>query len=279
LFIAHSPAGAGHGPVKWDNRDMVWINLEGAVNVRDLGGLPTSDGGTIAAGQLLRSENLQELTGNDIARLVEEIGVTTVVDLRSSGEIATEGPAPLDALPGVRHAHHPVLREYLHVDSEAAVALLTKAIEADRARYPDDHLAGHYLGYLENRPDQVAGAMRAITTAPGAAIVHCAAGKDRTGVVVALALSVAGVGADDIVADYMATNERLDALVERLRRSRTYAADMAGRPVSVHAPRAESMRAFLAQLEARHGGAAAWLAAAGFGTGELDQLRAKLRQA
>jgi protein-tyrosine phosphatase len=258
---------------------MAWIDLEGAVNVRDLGGLPTGDGGVTAAGRLLRSENLQELTSTDIARLVDEIGVTTVVDLRSAGEIATEGPAPLDALPGVRHAHHPVLREYLHVGSESAVALLVEAIEADRARYPEDHLCGHYLGYLENRPDQVVGAMRAITSAPGAAIVHCAAGKDRTGVVVALALSVAGVGAQDIVADYMATSERLDALVERLRRSRTYAADMAGRPASVHAPRAESMRAFLAQVDARHGGAVAWLTAAGFGTDELGQLRAKLRQA
>jgi protein tyrosine/serine phosphatase len=267
------------GSVKWDNRDMVWIDLEGAVNVRDLGGLPTTDGGVIVAGRLLRSENLQDLTGGDVARLVDEIGLTTVVDLRSSGEIATEGPAPLDALPGVRHAHHPVLREYLHVDSEAAVALLVEAIEADRARYPDDQLCGHYLGYLENRPDQVVGAMRAIATAPGAAIVHCAAGKDRTGVVVALALSVAGVGAQDIVADYMATNERLEPLIQRLRRSRTYAKDMAGRPASVHAPRAESMRAFLAQLDARYGGAVGWLSAAGFAAGDLEQLRAKLRQA
>lgn len=258
---------------------MAWIDLEGAVNVRDLGGLPTGDGGSIAVGRLLRSENLQDLTKQDITLLVDEIGVTTVVDLRSAGEIATEGPAPLDAVPGVRHAHHPVLGEFLHADSEVAVALLLTKVEEDRARYPDDLLCGHYLGYLDKRPDEVAGALRAIATAPGAAIVHCAAGKDRTGVIVALALTAAGVGKPDIVADYMATGERLAAIVERLRRSRAYAGDMNGRPVSAHAPRAESMSAFLAQLEARYGGVAAWLAAAGFGADEFGQLRAKLVQA
>ena len=69
-------------------------------------------------------------------------------------------------------------------------------------------IGGHYLGYLEERPEEVAGALRSITTAPGAAIVHCAAGKDRTGVVVALALTMAGVEPEAIVADYIATGER-----------------------------------------------------------------------
>ena len=70
------------------------------MNVRDLGGLPTTDGGTTVPGRLLRSENLQELTPGDVARLVDEIGVTTVVDLRSTNEVTIEGPAPLDALAG-----------------------------------------------------------------------------------------------------------------------------------------------------------------------------------
>ena len=90
---------------------MGWIDLEGAVNVRDLGGLPTADGGSTMPGRLLRSENLQELSPADVAKLVEDIGVTTVVDLRTTGEREIEGPAPLDAVPGVHHAHHPVLLE------------------------------------------------------------------------------------------------------------------------------------------------------------------------
>ena len=73
---------------------MPWIDLDGAVNVRDLGGLPTEDGRGTARGRLLRADNLQELSASDVARLVRDIGVTTVVDLRSSAELTSEGPAP-----------------------------------------------------------------------------------------------------------------------------------------------------------------------------------------
>ena len=258
---------------------MTWIELDGAVNVRDLGGLPTSDGGTTVPGRLLRSENLQELSAGDISRLVDEIGLTTVVDLRSTNEVAVEGPAPLDALPGVRHAHHPLLREFLNVSDTAKAALVTEMAEEDRERYPDDFMCGHYLGYLENRPEEVTGALRSIATAPGAAIVHCAAGKDRTGVVVALALTVAGVEPEIIVDDYMATDERLEAIVERLARSRMYSNGVTSRPVQAHAPRAETMKAFLGQLGTRYGGLGDWLARHGFGPDDVSQLRAKLRQA
>lgn len=257
---------------------MTWIELDGAVNVRDLGSLPTTDGGMTVPGRLLRSENLQELSPADVTRLVEEIGVTTVVDLRSSNEVTIEGPAPLDALPGVRRVHHPVLKEFLDVSDTVKAALLTEAVAADRSRYPDDAMCGHYLGYLENRPDQVTAALRAIATAPGAAIVHCAAGKDRTGVLVALALTAAGVQPDAIVADYAASSERIEAIVERLSRSKMYAGGVTAVPVRAHTPRAATMRAFLEQLDARYGGAREWAAAHGLGAGEFGLLRAKLRQ-
>ncbi len=257
---------------------MPWIELAGAANVRDLGGLPTTDGGSTVPGRLLRSANLQELTPDDVALLVGQIGVTTVVDLRSVNELKIEGPAPLDAVPGVRHAHHPVLREFLDSSDTIRAALLVQAVEQDRERYPDDSLTGHYLGYLENRPAEVVGALRAIATAPGAALVHCAAGKDRTGVIVALALTAAGVEPDAIVADYAATNERLAAIVERLSRSKMYTGTLNGRPVQAHQARAESMKAFLEQLDLRYGGLPSWLAANGGGEADLGRLRAKLRQ-
>jgi len=257
---------------------MGWIDLEGAVNVRDIGGLPTADGGSTVPGRLLRAENLQELSPGDIAKLVEDIGVTTVVDLRTTGEREIEGPAPLDTVPGVRHAHHPVLLELGSASEAVAEALLVTKIERDRARYPDDITCGHYLGYLEERPGEVTGALRSIATAEGAAIVHCAAGKDRTGVIVALALTVAGVRPDAIVADYMATGDRIDAIIGRLRRSKTYAEDVSARPVQAHLPRSETMRAFLEQLDVRYGGLPRWLAGHGFADDELSRLRAKLRQ-
>jgi protein tyrosine/serine phosphatase len=257
---------------------MAWIDLEGAVNVRDLGGMPTEDGGSTVPGRLLRSENLQDLTPADVTKLVKEIGVTTVVDLRTTGELELEGPAPLDAVAGVRHVHRPVLRELGSPSDAASQALLVTKIERDRARYPDNVVTGHYLGYLEERPEEVTGALRDIATADGAAIVHCAAGKDRTGVLVALALTVAGVGPDAIVADYTATGDRIDAILGRLRRSRMYADDLSERPVQAHMPRAETMQAFLEQLDARYGGLPRWLAANGFGDDEIAALHAKLRE-
>jgi protein tyrosine/serine phosphatase len=125
----------------------------------------------------------------------------------------------------------------------------------------------------------VVAALRSIAHARGAALVHCAAGKDRTGVVVALALSVAGVRPDAIVADYAATGDRTEPLLARLRRSPTYSADVNRRPADAHRPRAETMTAFLAELDARHGGAAAWLTAHGLSQDDLELLRAKLRSA
>ena len=258
---------------------MTWIELDGAVNVRDLGGLPTADGGTTVPGRLLRSENLQELSAGDVARLTGEFGLTTVVDLRSSNEVTIEGPAPLDSVPGVRHVHHPVLREFLDVSDTVKAALLTEMAAVDRERYPDDPMCGHYLGYLENRPEEVTGALRTIAAAPGAAIVHCAAGKDRTGVVCALALSVAGVEPGVIVDDYMLTDERLEAIIERLGRAKMYARGVNSTPVRAHAPRAETMKAFLEQLDSRYGGLDAWLNGNGFSPDETSALRAKLRQA
>jgi protein tyrosine/serine phosphatase len=239
---------------------MAWIDLDGAVNVRDLGGLPTVDGGSTVPNRLLRSENLQELSPADIARLVEDIGVTTVVDLRTIGEREIEGPAPLDAVPGVRHAHHPVLLELGSASEAVSEALLVTKIEQDRARYPDDITCGHYLGYLEERPQEVTGALRSIATAEGAAIVHCAAGKDRTGVIIALALTAADVRPEAIVADYVATADRIDAIIERLRRSKTYAEDINSKFVHAHLPHPETMRAFLEQLDVRYGGLPRWLA-------------------
>ena len=140
---------------------MPWIELEGAVNVRDLGGLPTSDGGKTVGGRLLRADNLQELSPADVATLVREVGLTTVIDLRSTAELASEGPAPLDAIGSVRHVHLPVLPEQGHATDMVADVLLTRD-DRDRSRFPGDPRAGHYLGYLEDRPGQMAGALRTI---------------------------------------------------------------------------------------------------------------------
>lgn len=85
--------------------------MEGLVNLRDVGGMPTRDGGEISAGRLLRSDNLQGLTLGDIDRLLG-IGLTDVVDLRSEYEVDSEGPGPLAGYPGVRIHQHSLFREW-----------------------------------------------------------------------------------------------------------------------------------------------------------------------
>jgi len=159
---------------------MTWINLDGAVNVRDLGGLPLTAGGTTASGQLIRADNLQELTPGDVKKLVREIGVTVVVDLRSSAELRAEGPAPLEAVAGVRHAHYPVLPELGSAAEVVSNAILARS-KRDIERYPDDQQTGHYLGYLDERPDEVAAAVRSIATAGrrGARALRGRQGPDR----------------------------------------------------------------------------------------------------
>lgn len=265
---------------------MAWIQLDGAVNVRDLGGLPARGGLRIGARRLLRGDNLQDLSAADVALLTAEFGLTTVIDLRSPAEVTAEGPAPLTRLQSVRHAYYSLLPERYSLLPEPGAAAdvaadaLASRRDGARSRYPDDVRCGYYLGYLEDRPDQVVAALRCISRADGAALVHCAAGKDRTGVIVALALSVAGVRPDAIIADYAASGERIGAVMARLRTSATYGAEVSSRPAADDdTPRAETMAAFQDQLDARYGGVLGWLAGHEFDAADVGLLRAKLLDA
>jgi protein tyrosine/serine phosphatase len=254
---------------------VAWIDLDGAVNVRDLGALPTDDGQSTAGRRLLRADNLQDLSPSDVRLLVDDIGVTTVVDLRSPAEVASEGPGPLTRVGSIRHAYLSVLPERGAATDAAADALAMRR-DGARARSPDDIRAGYYLGYLEDRPEHVVEALRSVAWAPGATLVHCAAGKDRTGVVVALALSAVGVRRDAVVGDYAATAERMDAVLDRLRSSKTYGADIDKEPAEAHMPRAETMTVFLDQVDSRYGGVLRWLSDRGFGADDVASLRVKL---
>ena len=255
---------------------MTWLELDGAVNVRDLGGLPAGDGRQVVTGRLLRGDDLNDLSPADVTLLVSQIGLTTVIDLRSPGEVQARGPGPLTRQGLVRHRHHSLLPE---LGMTAAADAMTARVERAQARYPDDARCGLYLGYLEERPAQVVSALRDIARASGPVLVHCAAGKDRTGVVVALALSVAAVQRDAVIADYAATAERIGPLLARMRGSSAYAAGVTGQPDSEHVPRAETMAAFLDQVDARYGGARSFLSGHGFAAAEAAMLTSRLLQA
>ncbi len=267
-----------------------WVRLDGATNMRDLGGLPTHDGGTTRTGRVLRSDNLQTLTPGDVRRLVQDVRLREVIDLRTTAEVLLEGPGPLRAVPEVVHRHFTLLPErgqhtdVFAVEEDQPLDLPAGWVESLLPRQAPAHATeeppavGSYFGYLQDRSENVVGALRALTDGTrGAAVVHCAAGKDRTGVVVALSLAVAGVPHEEIVADYALSAEVIEALVAKLATSRTYAEDVGRRDVASHTPRAETMQRVLALLDERFGGPAGWLSAHGFGTDEQDTLRARLR--
>ena len=95
--------------------------------------------------------------------------------------------------------------------------------------------------------------------------------------VVALALTAAGVRPEAVIADYTATGDRAEAILDRIRRSRTYNWDVDSIPPERYRPRPETMAAFLEQMQASYGGVSRWLTENGLRPGELDLLRAKLR--
>jgi protein-tyrosine phosphatase len=256
-----------------------WVDLDGVVNMRDVGGLPTVDGGTVRSRRLLRSDNLQDLTESDIRHLVEVLGVTDVVDLRSNVEFHAEGPGPLTRTTLTHHRHSLFRDDDVEVSVEDALVLPWQD-EGTKARlrsHDDDYWASHYLGYLAHRPDSVSAALQVVSQSRGATIVHCAAGKDRTGTVVGLALSVAGVSDEDVVADYVATGERIERVVARLMARPAYGEVLAGQPMDHHRPKPETMQRILGVLADQYGGAAGWLSAQGWSEDEITALRESLR--
>jgi protein-tyrosine phosphatase len=232
-----------------------WVALRGAENVRDLGGLPLRGGGRTRFGQLLRSARLAELTDDDVRLLVEDYGVRTVIDLRSPGEVERDGPSPLERA-GVRTEHLSVLPEG----------------ERPIPRADEDPKLFSYRGYLVHRPENMLAAVRLLTEPDaGPALVHCAAGKDRTGVFCALVADAVGVEREAVVHDYAMSNERLLAVL-RQGVGEEYQID----PDEVQLYRCppEVMSALLRELDA-DGSAAGWLRRHGLTDEELARLRAR----
>ncbi len=260
-----------------------WIDLAGAVNVRDLGGLPTADGQHVLPRRLIRADNLQGLTAADVRRLVEEYQVRSIADLRTATELELEGPGPMTREPRVRIEHLSVVPESgvttdVAAEREDGSPVLPWQTEqaAQRRRELGDGIENIYAGYLVDGGEAVLGALRLIASTDGAVLVHCAAGKDRTGVVVAAALAEVGVTREAIVGDYARSGERIGAIFGRLKQSPTYAGEVEDGPLDRHKPRAESMRRLLNLLDKRYGGVPGWLRVNGWSDDDAAALRRHL---
>lgn len=248
---------------------MTWIPLEGAVNARDVGGLPTVDGRTTRAGVLLRSDNLQDLSPADVRRL-QELGLRTVLDLRTAPEVEIIGPGPLRNT-DVRHVHLDLIP--LGLDGRENLVDRTVPRE-DAGEHAMDHF---YIDYVRDAPQGIAQALREIgDPRNGAVLVHCAAGKDRTGVVVALALSLVGVTRDAVVADYVRTDERVEQIRERLLATELYTADMQKRTLASMRPHADNMEVFLDRVDREYGGVHGLAATVGVSEEALAALSRRL---
>jgi hypothetical protein len=237
-----------------------WVALEGAFNCRDLGGYTTADGSRVRWGSVFRSDALQLLSTGDLRQL-QSLGVDRVIDLRSPGEIATVGRGSL-AEGTVRY-----------LTASVIPSLSDEALGAP----PGDDIAQRYLWYLDVGRDALAMIFENLAEeGRGAVVFHCAAGKDRTGVLAALLLSVLGVGEDDIIADYALTNRAMPSILERLARDPRHGKAVAQMPASRRMVLPDTMRRFLELLDLQHGGARTWMESAGVAPGSVDRLRRQL---
>ncbi|CAN5854034.1 hypothetical protein BH24ACT3_BH24ACT3_14570 [soil metagenome] len=171
------------------------LDWEGCWNARDLGGIATTDGRQIRPGALVRSESLHRLTGPGWAALSAH-GIRTLVDLRNAEQAAAEPQTPPAGISTVSVPLEEGLDDDLEFAAWMSSGLWTTPL--------------YYATFLRRWPDRCASAVAAVAHAPpGGVLVHCGKGCDRTGLVVLLLLSVAGVGPEHIVADYLLTADRL----------------------------------------------------------------------
>jgi len=248
------------------------LPLDGAPNFRDFGGYAAADGGVVRRGILYRSGALDRLTDRDIDTL-NGLGDWSIIDLRHEGErIVAPTPARLFAaavhsLPmGSGHGAAPLPRPALLTVADATAAQAVEAIKASYRRFVHEHrerFARLFDVLLDARA--------------GPSVIHCTAGKDRTGISVALVLLALGVERDQVVADYCATRDYLDmAWREQI------LAAMVGDPGQVNRGVADVMfdahpdyiGASLAEMDERHGSPEAYLRdVLGLDTARVSRLR------
>jgi rhodanese-related sulfurtransferase len=224
---------------------------ETPANLRDVRGLRTDDGRIVRRGVLYRSEALRSrsVDGTDVAVWPP----TTVIDLRRPEEYT--GPHPLDVDGTTVHP----------VPLGAGLAPVLAAADGF-------DLAFAYRSLAEDAADEIARIVGLVAGAAGPVLVHCTAGKDRTGIVVAVLLRAVGVRRADILTDYLRTEANLPRLWAAL-----HAAGVPSpRNTALLGVRAEALEAVLDAVEAAPGGAAGWLVDHGVDRADVDTIAERL---
>ncbi|WP_320065136.1 tyrosine-protein phosphatase [Micromonospora sp. RTGN7] len=232
------------------------IPFSALFNFRDVGGYPARDGRAVAWGRLYRSDSPHRLDGADRDVFVA-LGVRTVIDLRRPKEVARDGRVP--ELAGLTYRHiHPEHTDWAEAQYEPGSSLARFLAD----RYAD--LAGTGAAGLA----EAVGLIADSATAP--VVVHCVAGKDRTGIVCALTLSALGVSDADIAADYALSTEASEQFSAWVATTTPDAKEL---PPPYLASPAEAMTLFLAELRLGHGSAEGYLRHAGVTDAQLAALR------
>lgn len=237
------------------------LRLEGTYNVRDTGGYTTADGRTTRWRTLLRGDSPHRLSETGQGELIAA-GLRTVIDLRHDTELAEE-PNVFAASEAVRYLNVPL------IEGAARGTELTTL----------PTLAGIYEGIIAASHARVRQIFAALAE-PGSfpALIHCTAGKDRTGIIVALLLGTAGVPTATVAADYALTETLLagEWLEERKRTIVARGGDWSLLEPLMGSPE-ELMLQTLAAIEAAHGGVPQYLLAIGVPQAQLDAVRAAIR--
>lgn len=239
------------------------VALGSAFNFRDLGGYPAADGRAVRWRTLYRADGLHRLEDHELD-VVGRMGVRSVLDLRTPGEVA-RGRVHADRL-GIVHHHLPVLDE--------TWAPLDLPEDADAGEV----LGSLYVEMLDVGAPALSGAVQLLAETDSLpAVFHCAAGKDRTGVLAALVLGTLGVPDEVIVADYALTAESMEQLRERLKvDSPDQLTAMNDQPSAYLQAPADAMVRFLSHVNHEFGSTEGYLRAIGVGADLVGDLRGRL---
>lgn len=252
--------------------------LSGVRNFRDVGGLPTSDGRRVRSGRLFRSGHLAHATETD-AEFLASLGLHTIFDFRNDADHALEGPDV--ELPGVRNVNIPLSdpadgREFWTMVREGDLDQLRSLLGDGKAVA---RMAHAYRTIIRHRTAEHSRVLHALAEDSVPALLHCAAGKDRAGLSIAVVLLALGVEREAIVADYLESN----APHRRYRVRRSSASQEARSPevMELLAPlfdaRAEYLTAAFDTIEEQWGGVDRYLLQGlGLTPHALERLRGQL---
>lgn len=237
--------------------------IPGVQNVRDLGGYPTADGGVTRWRRVLRGDGIHRIAPEGL-RLLDAEGVSAVIDLRSHAELANE-PNPYLGHSRVSFFHKPV-----YDDLAPTMRDIGKTAH-------DDPLVPFYLTALSERGEAIRDVLSTIAAAPpGPVLFHCTAGKDRTGLIAALLLGLAGVERQAILTDYSLTSEFIVDLVQELLEQTRQAGGDVEQHARFLACAPPTMAATLDHIDRRHGSITGYLKDIGLAEGDLSVVRDRL---